>query len=78
MSELTAFLRECIDGRIVDSIMRYEAKIDGEWGCGHGPKEIEGGLCPDGIGLTGYNLLRLLALPFSNSTGYNPDWTVDD
>jgi hypothetical protein len=32
---------------ILDEIMGYEAKIDGEWGCCHGADAIEAGECPE-------------------------------
>ena len=52
----------------------YEAKIDGEWGCGHDADEIAAGQCPE----TSPNdilALRLLALPYAARDGYQEGWT---
>lgn len=59
--------------RIIDVVFRYEAKIDGEWGCCHSAAQIEAGLCPD-IPADEIPILRLLALPFSSRPGYLEEW----
>lgn len=67
-------LRE-IDAKrqLMERIFRYEAKIDGEWGCCHDAEEIEAGQCeetpPDEI-----EALRLLALPYADREGYREEW----
>lgn len=33
------------DRKLIDEILRYEAKIDGEWGCCHTAEQIRAGLC---------------------------------
>ncbi|MFM9629397.1 DUF6221 family protein [Streptomyces galilaeus] len=59
--------------QLLTEILRYEAKIDGEWGCCHDPDEIATGQCaetqPQDI-----TALRLLALPFADRPGYQESW----
>lgn len=59
--------------RMVDQTFRYEATIDGEWGCCHSADEIARGECPatpvDGIGM-----LRLLAVVYADHADYRSDW----
>lgn len=57
----------------IDMTFRYEATIDGEWGCCHYAEVIARGGCSatpvDGIGM-----LRLLALPYAEHPGYRQEW----
>ncbi|MGW5852100.1 DUF6221 family protein [Streptomyces sp. NPDC055254] len=54
-------------------ILRYEAKIDSEWGCCHSGDQIAAGQCeetnPNEIGA-----LRLLALPYADHPKYRDEW----
>ena len=58
---------------ILDEVFTYEAKIDGEWGCCHGPSQIEQGLCrasrPEEI-----PVLRHLAAVYADREGYRDEW----
>lgn len=60
-------------GSLVDEILTYESRIDGEWGCRHQPADIGAGNCreidPDEI-----TALRLLASFYEKWPGYNPEW----
>lgn len=59
--------------QLINLILRYEAKIDGEWGCCHDAEEIAVGRCPctdpDGIAA-----LRALSLPYANHPSYEEEW----
>lgn len=59
--------------RLIDEILAYEAKIDGEWGCGHMADQIAAGLCPDSKPEE-IPALRLLAEIFSDRPGYQEAW----
>lgn len=59
--------------RMVDEVLAYEAKIDGEWGCCHGADEIAAGQCPE-IQPTSITALRLLALPYADRPSYREEW----
>lgn len=59
--------------RIIDDALRYEARIDGEWGCSHDPDEIAAGVCPY-IPPDEIDALRLLALSYANHPSYRQEW----
>ncbi|WP_030777311.1 DUF6221 family protein [Streptomyces sp. NRRL S-920] len=59
--------------RLVDMILAYEAKIDGEWGCLHGAKEIEEGRCPE-TNPDEIEALRLLAVAYDGHPDYREEW----
>lgn len=67
-------LRE-IDAKraLMKVIFRYEAKIDGEWGCCHDAEEIEAGECeetpPNEI-----EALRVLAALYADRPGFREEW----
>jgi len=62
--------------QIVDIILQYEAKVDGEWGCCHSAEQIAAGLCPDSVPgeIEG---LRLLALPYDTHPDYDAAWAPE-
>lgn len=59
--------------RILDEILAYESKIDGEWGCCHSAEGIAAGQCPD-IRPDDIHAVRLLALPYADRPGYREEW----
>lgn len=59
--------------RMVDQTFRYEAKIDGEWGCVHTAEEIAAGRCTE-TPVDQIKTLRLLALPFADHPEYREEW----
>ncbi|WP_199572698.1 DUF6221 family protein [Streptomyces murinus] len=67
-------LRE-IDAKraLMKQIFRYEAKIDGEWGCCHDAKEIEAGECPE-TPPHEIEALQILALVYADRPGYQESW----
>lgn len=61
--------------RLLDAIFRYEAKIDGEWGCCHSAEAIRSGACPESGDI---EALRLLALPYSDHPGFQSEWLIEE
>ncbi|MGW1938970.1 DUF6221 family protein [Streptomyces goshikiensis] len=59
--------------RLIQEVLRYEAKIDGEWGCCHSREQIAAGLCEE-INPDDIEALRLLALPYADQPGYREKW----
>ncbi len=59
--------------RILDEILNFEARIDGEWGCCHSAEDIAAGLCPDPSYMF-TAALRALALPFADRPGFREEW----
>jgi hypothetical protein len=57
----------------IEQTFRYEAKIDGEWGCCHTSGEIRSGAC-EATPVNEIEMLRLLALPYADRPGYRQDW----
>lgn len=60
--------------RLVNRILRYEAKIDGEWDCCHDAEAIGRGACPE-INPNEIEALQLLAAPYSDHPDYDPAWS---
>lgn len=58
--------------RLLDAIFRYEAKIDGEWGCCHSAEEIRAGACSE---VDEVEALTLLAQPYSDHPDFRPEWS---
>lgn len=58
---------------VIRRIFQYEATVDSEWGCGHGPDAIRAGLCPE-TDPDDIEVLRLLALPYAGHPGYREAW----
>lgn len=63
--------------RQIDLTFRYEATIDGEWGCRHDAEEIARGGCP-ATPVDGIAMLRLLAVVYADHPGYRSDWAPHD
>jgi hypothetical protein len=61
--------------QILDEVLRYEAKIDGEWGCLHSAEQIGAGQCME-IRPSGVVAIRLLALPYAGRPGWREEWVV--
>lgn len=61
--------------RMLDEVLKYEAKIDGEWGCCHDPDEIAAGQCAE-TQPQDVTALRLLALPFADRPGFQESWRL--
>lgn len=61
----------------IEQTFRYEATIDGEWGCCHEAESIARGECP-AIPVDGIRMLRLLALPYAEHSGYRSEWSPDE
>lgn len=61
----------------IDMTFRYEATIDGEWGCCHEADSIARGECP-ATPVDGIRMLRLLALPYAEHPGYRSEWSPDE
>ncbi|MFJ4828416.1 DUF6221 family protein [Streptomyces sp. NPDC088747] len=59
--------------RLVDTVFAYEAKIDGEWGCGHSPDAIEAGMCPE-TDPDAIEALKLLAVAYDGHPDYREEW----
>ncbi|WP_150187552.1 DUF6221 family protein [Streptomyces venezuelae] len=59
--------------RLLDEIFAYEAKIDGEWGCGCDAERIAAGLCPD-VGEDGIRALRLKVEVFDDHPDFQESW----
>lgn len=59
--------------RLVTRIFEYEAKTDGEWGCGHDAGEIEAGRCPE-TDPDEIEALRLLAVAYDGHPDYQERW----
>lgn len=59
--------------QLVDVILGYEAKIDGEWGCCHTAEEIRSGRCPERP-VDGIKGLRLIAMPYAGHEDYRSEW----
>lgn len=59
--------------RLIDAILEYEAKIDGEWGCCHSAEQIESGECPE-IPPDETEALRILAAPYAGRPGWREEW----
>lgn len=56
---------------IVDEVLKYEATIDGEWGCGHTEEQIAAGGCPE---IQVPASLRSLAAVWSDHPDYRAEW----
>lgn len=56
---------------LLAEILRYEATIDGEWGCCHSAEAIASGECtaPEEV-----NAIALLAALYADEPGYNERW----
>jgi hypothetical protein len=63
--------------RLISQILRYEAKIDGEWGCCHSPRDIGAGKCKDAP-VNEINALRILAQSYVGRPGYDEAWRPGD
>jgi len=61
--------------RIISKVFDYEAKIDGEWACGHTPAQIEAGLCPEAQDKD-LLVLQLLAMPYADHPNFQGAWRV--
>lgn len=61
--------------RLIRVVCAYEAKIDGEWGCGCSADAIEAGRCPE-TDVDDIEALRLLALPYADHDDYQEAWRV--
>ncbi|MEV5595999.1 DUF6221 family protein [Streptomyces sp. NPDC052496] len=59
--------------RLVTEIFRYEATIDGEWGCCHDAEQIEAGRCP-GTNPDEIEALRLLAVAYDGHPDFKEEW----
>lgn len=59
--------------QLIKAILRYEAKIDGEWGCCHSADEITAGRCEE-TNPNDITALRLLALPYARHPDYRDEW----
>jgi hypothetical protein len=59
--------------RMIGEVLKYEAKIDGEWGCCHEVDEIAAGECPE-IQPQDVTALRLLAAVYADRLGYQEAW----
>ncbi len=57
----------------IDMTFRYEATIDGEWGCCHTAEEIASGRC-SATPVDEIVMLRLLALPHVEHPDYREEW----
>jgi hypothetical protein len=62
---------------ILAEILRYEAKIDGEWGCCCSVETIAAGECPE-TPLGEVTALLLLAAPFSDHSEFDPSWLHEE
>ena len=59
---------------LIDEAFRYQAVIDGEWGCCHSAEAISAGLCPEQQP-SDSRILRLLAQPFAGHPDHKgEDW----
>lgn len=58
---------------ILGEIFRYEAKVDGEWGCCCSADHIAAGRCPE-TSVAEITALRWLALPYADRPGYDLAW----
>jgi hypothetical protein len=58
---------------ILDEILRYEAKIDSEWGCCHSAEAIAAGQCPE-TKPSDIPAIRLLAQPYAGRDGWREEW----
>jgi hypothetical protein len=59
--------------QLLDEVLAYEAKIDGEWGDCHTADAIAAGQCPE-IQPKDITALRLLALPYADHPAFKPEW----
>ena len=59
--------------RIVQEILKYEAKIDSEWGCCHLMNEIADGLCSERSPAS-IPALQLLAVSYADHPDYREEW----
>ncbi|WP_413104527.1 DUF6221 family protein [Streptomyces sp. Inha503] len=59
--------------RLMAEVFSYEAKIDGEWGCGHSADDIAAGLCPE-TDPSEITALRLLALCYADHPDHRDEW----
>jgi hypothetical protein len=59
--------------RMLDTILAYEAVIDGEWACCHSAQQIGAGKCPESDP-NEINAVRLLALPYTDHPDYRNEW----
>lgn len=67
-------LREVAAKRyIIDQALCYEAKIDGEWGCGHAAHEIAQGRCDD-IPVDEIGVLGAFASAYGEHPDYGAGW----
>lgn len=60
--------------RLLDRIFRYEAKIDGEWGCCHDAEQLRAGECPH----LDTTALELLAAPYVGHPDFDPAWLTEE
>jgi hypothetical protein len=58
---------------MLDVILAYEAKIDGEWGCCHSADAIGAGRCPE-IDPNEIHAIRVLAQPYAGREGWREEW----
>lgn len=63
--------------RLVAQVLRYEAKIDGEWGCCHSGDQIAAGQCEE-TNPNEIEALQLLALPYATHPDYREEWRPTD
>lgn len=59
--------------KLIDIMLQHAAKIDGEWGCCHGPEAIALGHCPE-TSVDGISGLRALAEPYRSRPGFREEW----
>ncbi|MGW6255454.1 hypothetical protein [Streptomyces sp. NPDC055085] len=71
---IAEFLRSRLfDHRMIDEVFRYEAKIDGEWGCCCSASDIESGQCTK-TDVNEIKTLRLMAEEFDDDPDYSEAW----
>lgn len=62
---------------IIERELDYAVSIDGEWGCVCDRHWIAAGSCPE-IGETGLPIIRALAQPYADLTGWQDEWKVTE
>lgn len=65
---------ECKAKRLlINSILDYEAGLDGEFGCSHTAEEIKANECRHSP-VNEIHALRIMCLPYENRFGYRHEW----
>lgn len=68
-------LTECAAKRqIIDFAFEHAEMRDGEWGCGHTADQIKAGRCKGGLS-DAVRLLWVLAQPYADRFGFDPEWS---